>query len=222
MATNYPAGLDTLTNPLATDTLASPSHSDQHANANDAIEALQAKVGVDNSAVTTSLDYKVSQAVTLTGYQTLTNKTLTSPVLNTPTLVGGRVLNLLEDFTKLARSPNGVEDVDLATGTSVLHFTSNATNDFQVRLTYSGNAYPYLNFPIDTSFTFALVVTNGATAYTYSPTTMSIDGSNKTIKWQGGTAPTAGNANSIDVYVFTVFHRGSAVYTILGSQTKFA
>lgn len=60
MATNYPTSLDTLTNPLATDTLASPSHSDQHANANDAIEALQAKVGVNNSAVTTSLDYKVS------------------------------------------------------------------------------------------------------------------------------------------------------------------
>lgn len=60
MATNYPGSLDTLTNPLSTDTLASPSHSSQHANANDAIEALQAKVGVNNSAVTTSLDYKVS------------------------------------------------------------------------------------------------------------------------------------------------------------------
>ena len=32
----------------------------QHADANDAIEALQAKVGVDGSAVTTSLDYKVA------------------------------------------------------------------------------------------------------------------------------------------------------------------
>jgi len=59
MSTNYPTSLDALTNPLATDSLASPSHSAQHANANDAIEALQAKVGVDSSSVTTSLDYRV-------------------------------------------------------------------------------------------------------------------------------------------------------------------
>jgi microcystin-dependent protein len=59
MATNFPASLDSLTNPSSGNTLNSPSHSTQHANANDAIEVLEAKVGVDNSAVTTSLDYKV-------------------------------------------------------------------------------------------------------------------------------------------------------------------
>jgi len=61
MATNFPASLDSLTNPTSSDSLNSPSHSAQHANANDAIEALQAKVGVDSSAVTSSLDYKVAQ-----------------------------------------------------------------------------------------------------------------------------------------------------------------
>lgn len=61
MATNYPTGLDNLTNPASTDELDTPSHSQQHANANDAIEALEAKVGVNNSAVTTSLDYRVKQ-----------------------------------------------------------------------------------------------------------------------------------------------------------------
>ena len=61
MATNFPASLDSLTNPSSSDSLNSPSHSAQHANSNDAIEALQAKVGADSSAVTTSLDYKVAQ-----------------------------------------------------------------------------------------------------------------------------------------------------------------
>ena len=61
MATNFPASLDTLTNPTSSDSLSSPSHSAQHANVNDAVEALQAKVGVDSSAVTSSLDYKVAQ-----------------------------------------------------------------------------------------------------------------------------------------------------------------
>jgi microcystin-dependent protein len=59
MATNFPTTLDALTNPSSGNTLNSPSHSTQHANSNDAIEALEAKVGVDSSAVTTSLDYKV-------------------------------------------------------------------------------------------------------------------------------------------------------------------
>ena len=60
MATNFPASLDTLTNPTSSDSLSSPSHSAQHANANDAIEALQAKVGADSSAVTSSHDYKIA------------------------------------------------------------------------------------------------------------------------------------------------------------------
>jgi len=59
VATNFPTSLDSLTNPTSTDSLTSPSHAGQHADANDAIEALQAKVGVNSSAVTTSLDYRV-------------------------------------------------------------------------------------------------------------------------------------------------------------------
>lgn len=56
MATNFPTSLDVLTNPLATDPLNAPSHSGQHSNANDAVEAIEAKVGIDGSLVATSLD----------------------------------------------------------------------------------------------------------------------------------------------------------------------
>lgn len=48
MPTNYPTSLDTLTNPTAGSTLA--THVDQHSNANDAIEALQAKLGTNTTA----------------------------------------------------------------------------------------------------------------------------------------------------------------------------
>lgn len=54
----------------------------------DAIESLEAKVGIDSSAVTSSHDYKLGEvtstdkAVGKTATQTLTNKTLTSPVIN--------------------------------------------------------------------------------------------------------------------------------------------
>lgn len=66
MATNFPSSLDSLTNPTSTDALNSPSHADQHANVNDAVEALEAKVGVDGSAVTSSLDFKVTASKTVT------------------------------------------------------------------------------------------------------------------------------------------------------------
>lgn len=92
MAINYPTSLDTLSNPSPTDlqenATAALDHNVQHSNANDAIEALEAKVGADGSAVTTSHDYKLSgvtgtdKAVSKTGTETLTNKTLTSPVIN--------------------------------------------------------------------------------------------------------------------------------------------
>ena len=61
MPSNFPTSLDSLTNPTSANTLAEVPHADQHANANDAIEALEAKVGVNSSAVTTSLDYRIAQ-----------------------------------------------------------------------------------------------------------------------------------------------------------------
>lgn len=61
MATNFPTSQDSFTNPTSSDTLDSPDHAAQHANVNDAVEALQAKVGSDSSAVTTSHDYKIAQ-----------------------------------------------------------------------------------------------------------------------------------------------------------------
>jgi len=64
MATNFPTSLDNLTNPAGSDPVNNPSHASQHANLNDAIEVLEAKVGVNNSAVTTSLDYRVKQLET--------------------------------------------------------------------------------------------------------------------------------------------------------------
>jgi hypothetical protein len=60
MATNFPEELDSFINPLSTDSVAVVSHSEQHSNANDAIEALEAKVGKDGSTDPVSLDYRVS------------------------------------------------------------------------------------------------------------------------------------------------------------------
>jgi len=60
MATNFPTSKDTLVNPNPSDSVQVVSHAAQHANANDAIEALETKVGVDGSTDTSSHDYKIA------------------------------------------------------------------------------------------------------------------------------------------------------------------
>ena len=61
MATSFPTSKDILHNPHSLDSVQEVSHSEQHTNANDAIEALETKVGVNNSTDVNSLDYKVKQ-----------------------------------------------------------------------------------------------------------------------------------------------------------------
>lgn len=94
MSTNFPSSLDTSTTVPAesASTPLSTNHVTAHQNIQDAIEAIEAKVGADSSATTTSHDYKLGEvtgsdkAVSKTASQTLTNKTLTSPVITSPTL----------------------------------------------------------------------------------------------------------------------------------------
>lgn len=91
---SFPTSLDNLdaTSPLASDNLGTGPHSSLHDQERTAVDAIEAKIGIDSSAVTTSHDYKLSgvtgtdKAVSKTGTETLTNKTLTSPAINTPTI----------------------------------------------------------------------------------------------------------------------------------------
>jgi uncharacterized protein YjbI with pentapeptide repeats len=62
MTTQFPTAPDTFTNPVAADLQSSVTvpHADQHANINDAMVAVQAKVGKDGDPNTASHDYKLS------------------------------------------------------------------------------------------------------------------------------------------------------------------
>jgi hypothetical protein len=83
----YPTNLDDLKTDWANDTPVADTHPTEHNSVASAVEALEAKVGADSSAVTSSHDYKLSgvgtgdKAASLTGTETLTNKTLTTPVI---------------------------------------------------------------------------------------------------------------------------------------------
>jgi hypothetical protein len=67
MSTSYPTSLQDLdaTRGTASQSLSSPSHVTHHTNEDDTIEALETKVGVDNSAVTSSIDYKLKNSASI-------------------------------------------------------------------------------------------------------------------------------------------------------------
>lgn len=58
--TSYPGGLDTLTNPNASDSTNSPSHASQHSDVNDAIEAIETELGVNPSGASASVASRFS------------------------------------------------------------------------------------------------------------------------------------------------------------------
>jgi hypothetical protein len=76
------------------------------------------------------------------------------------------------------------------------------------------------NLAIGQSLTVAVLMTQGSTAYYLNA--YQVDGSSVTPKWSGGSAPTAGNASSIDSYAFTIIKTADATFTVLASQTQYA
>ena len=70
------------------------------------------------------------------------------------------------------------------------------------------------------TLTIEFLVTNGATAYYQSG--FQIDGVSVTPKFQGGTAPTAGTANSVDAYTIVIIKTADATYTVLETLVDFS
>jgi len=153
--------------------------------------------------------------VTTSSTDTLTNKTITSPLVNTAILKSPE-----ERLTVSATAATGTVNYDVLTQ-GVLYYTTNASGNWTLNVRGDGTPTT-LNSVLETgdSITIVFLVTQGATAY-YS-NALTIDGSAVTPKYITGTAFSAGNANSIDSYVYTIIKTGSATFTVLASQTKFA
>ena len=106
-------------------------------------------------------------------------------------------------------------------------------NDYQIlRLTQdqTGDRTLFISGAIGVAFdssistgevrTIAIAWKNGATPYYIN--TVQIDGNTQTVKYEGGTAPSAGNANSIDWYTFSIIKTGTAQFEVYGTFAKFA
>jgi hypothetical protein len=103
---------------------------------------------------------------------------------------------------------------------AVVYFSVDATANWT--LNFRGNLSTTLNSILGTgqSLTVAVLVKQGATPY--YPTSHSIDGTGVTPLWQNGLAVSAGNANSVDIYTYTIIKTAASTYTVFASQTKFA
>jgi hypothetical protein len=152
--------------------------------------------------------------VTLTGTETLTNKTLTAPIIS-----DGVVKGLEEDINIVASAATGTINLNVETA-SIWYYTTNATANHTLNIRYSSSVSLNTALSVGDAITVVWLNTNGATAY--YPNVIQVDGTTVTPLWQGGAAPTAGNASSVDSYSFTVVKTAATpTYVVLGSQTQF-
>jgi hypothetical protein len=183
-------------------------------------------VTVNGTAIALGASGTVTAAAgTLTGATLasgVTASSLTSVGSLTALTVAGttKIQQALEKATVSATAATGTIAYDVLTQ-AVLFYTSNASANWTLNI--RGNSGTTLNstMAVGESLTITFLVQQGTTPY--YPTAHQIDGTSATVRWQGGTAPTAGNASSIDIYTYTVIKTASTpTYTLLGSQTRFA
>jgi hypothetical protein len=193
-----------------------------------------------DGSVWTNAAFTAGGFATLTGTETLTNKTiafadntLTNVVsTNTAQTITGTktfsgtsstlaevLTNAAEVATVSATAATGTIAYDITTQ-SVLYYTSNASANWTVNFRASSGTSLNTALATGQSVTVAFLVTQGATAYYNSAVQVDGTTSGVTTRWLGG-APTAGNASGIDSYRFLLIKTGSATFTVLASVTQF-
>jgi hypothetical protein len=145
-----------------------------------------------------------------TAWQTVGQDTVLSNVLIT---APRETTNIQADAT------SGTENLNVLSGSHMYH-TSNAAGNFTLNVRGNGSTTLDSLLSVGQTSTVVFSNTNGSSAFYM--TALTIDGNAQTVRWQGGTAPTAGNASSIDVYSFAITKTASATFMVLGSLTRFA
>tara|TARA_R100000005_G_C4985321_1_gene193824 strand:+ start:773 stop:1843 length:1071 start_codon:yes stop_codon:yes gene_type:complete len=135
------------------------------------------------------------------------------------TLGPAKIQQTTEKVTTEATAATGTVNYDVLTQ-AVWNFTTDASGNWTLNI--RGDGSTALNAIMDTgeSITIAHIVKQGGTPYYNSA--VQIDGSSVTPEYLGGSAPSAGNANSLDVYTYTVVKTGDATFTVLAALSQYA
>jgi hypothetical protein len=145
--------------------------------------------------------------------------TATQTFNGTSATAATKTLNIAEPANVVGSAPSATTNFYVNSG-SVQYYTTNAANNWTLNIAFSSGTSLNTAMTTNDSISITMLATQGSTAYYNSAVT--IDGTSVTPKWQGGTAPTSGNASGIDSYTYVVLKTASATYTVLASQTKFA
>jgi hypothetical protein len=125
-------------------------------------------------------------------------------------------LDIEEVYEKVATDTSTTGTITFNTiNQGIVYFTANQTANRTINFS-NVNA----NLAIGQSVTCTVLMDQGSTAYYLNA--YQVDGSTKTVRWSGGSAPTGGNASGIDVYTFTIIKTADATFTVLASQSQFA
>jgi hypothetical protein len=132
------------------------------------------------------------------------------------TFSGGASFSGTTDVQELREQ---VVDVTLTTNAGTLDWT--AGNIYYVATAPTGNmTFNVTNVPTDNSkiMTINVFVTQGSTGYI--PGTFQIGGTSQTIRWAGGSAPTAtSSAGKIDVFSFTMQRTSAGAWLVYATSS---
>ena len=148
--------------------------------------------------------------------------TITNPTGPVPTIAistGAALTSPEETITLSAVAATGAINIDTLTSAVNIR-TVNASGNWTINVRGDGSTTLDSLMAVGTQVSVVFESPQGATAY--YPTAFNVDGSAVVPKWLGGTAPSSGNINSNDVYVYTIRKTGAATFTALASQSKFA
>lgn len=136
------------------------------------------------------------------------------------TFSGVKSTSVIEPLTISATAATGTVAIDAANGTT--YYTTNATANWVVNLRWNSSTTLDSKLSTGEMTTTSFLARQGTTAYYVTSVQVNGTTSGVTTRWQGGTAPTSGNASSTDMYTFTVVKTGSATFDVFAAQTRFA
>lgn len=153
----------------------------------------------------------------LTSTQTLTNKTLTSPTLNSAIFTAPE-----ENWNIVAASATSTTTVDYLTAQN--WYYTDASTAGASTLNIRGNSTTTLAsvLGINQSATFSFAITTGASTPAYF-NAVQIDGTatGVTVRWQYANTPTSGTTSGVDFYSFTVVKTAATpTYTVFASVAR--
>ena len=148
-----------------------------------------------------------------------TSYTTTQTFTGSTSVLGVILNNAAETTNVVASALTGVVPIYLNLG-AVQYYTAAATAAWTPNISLSSLPTTLNNsLAIGQSTTVAIMATQGTTAYFSNA--LQIDSTAVTMKWKGGSAPTAGNISGIDVYTYTITKTAASTYIVLASFTQF-